>query len=64
MNNIMSLLPLLQNDPYKFLQQRGINIPPNLNDPNAIIQHLLNTGQVSQDQVNKAMSMRQAFMQR
>ena len=33
-------------------------IPQNLNNPNQIIQHLLNTGQVSQSQVNNAMQMR------
>jgi len=37
---------------------RKYNIPQNLNDPNQIIQHLLNTGQVSQSQVNNAMQMR------
>ncbi len=37
---------------------RKYNIPQNLNDPNQIIQHLLNTGQVSQSQVNQAMQMR------
>lgn len=40
---------------------RKYNIPQNLNDPNEIIQHLLNTGQVSQSQVNNAMQMRQFF---
>lgn len=34
------------------------NIPQNLNDPNEIIQYLLNTRQVSQSQVNQAMSMK------
>ncbi len=34
------------------------NIPQGMNDPNAIIQHLLNTGQVSQAQVNQIMQMR------
>jgi hypothetical protein len=29
-----------------------------MNDPNQIIQHLLNTGQVTQQQVNNAMQMR------
>jgi hypothetical protein len=29
-----------------------------MNDPNEIIQHLLNSGQVSQAQVNQAMNMR------
>lgn len=34
------------------------NIPQGLNNPNEIIQHLLNTGQVSQSQVNHIMQMR------
>ena len=34
------------------------NIPQEMNDPNQILQYLLNTNQVSQDQVNKAMRMR------
>ena len=34
------------------------NIPQNLTDPNDILQHLISTGQVSQDQVNKIMQMR------
>ncbi len=29
-----------------------------MNDPNAIIQHLINTNQVSQMQVNKCMQMK------
>jgi hypothetical protein len=39
------------------LSQR-FNIPQNLNNPNDIIQHLLNSGQISQAQVNNAMNMR------
>ena len=34
------------------------NIPQGINNPNDIIQHLLNTNQVSQAQVNQAMQMR------
>jgi hypothetical protein len=39
---------------------KRFNIPQNvnLNDPNAILQHLMNTGQVSQAQINGVMSMR------
>ena len=36
------------------LMQR-FNIPQNINNPNDIIQHLLNTNQITQDQVNGAM---------
>ena len=42
---------------YLLLRQKGYQVPQNiLNDPNAIIQHLLNTGQVTQDQYNVAAS--------
>ena len=44
-------------NPMAMLSKR-FNIPGNMNDPNEIIQHLLNTGQVSQAQVNQAMQMR------
>ena len=37
---------------------RRFNIPQNMTEPNQIIQHLLNTGQVSQSQVNNAMQLR------
>lgn len=33
-----------------------LGVPQNIaNDPQAIIQHLMNTGRISQDQYNKAM---------
>lgn len=46
-------------NPGAMLRQR-FNIPDgvNMNDPNSIIQHLLNTGQITQAQVNQAMQMR------
>lgn len=58
-NNILNLFQQLQSNPMRVLSQR-FNIPSNLNlnNPNDIIQHLLNTGQVSQQQVNQAMQMR------
>jgi len=34
------------------------NIPQGMTDPNDILQHLLNTNQVSQQQVNQIMGMR------
>lgn len=53
---ILSMLQQLQQNPAQLLAQR-FNVPGNLSDPQAIIQHLLNSGQVSQDQVNQAMQM-------
>lgn len=55
--NPMQLLMQLKSNPMSVLSQR-FNIPQGMNDPNQIIQHLLNTGQVSQDQVNNVMQMR------
>lgn len=55
-NNIMQLLAQIKSNPMAILGQR-FNLPQNLNDPNAILQHLLNTGQITQTQVNQAMQM-------
>lgn len=55
--NIMEMANQFRQNPMAMLQQR-YNIPANMNNPNDIIQYLLNTGQVSQAQVNNAMQMR------
>lgn len=57
MMNILQMVNQIKTNPASVLSQR-FNIPQNLNDPNEIIQHLLNTNQVSQEQVNRAMQMR------
>lgn len=57
MNDIMNLYQQMQSNPIQFLSKR-FNIPQNLNDPNAILQHLLNSGQVSQAQINNIMQLR------
>lgn len=62
MNNLMSQLQALRNNPMQFLMQRRFNVPQNIaNDPNAIIQHLMNTGQISQAQYNQAAQMAKQF---
>lgn len=59
--NMMSVLQNFKQNPMQFLAKK-YNIPQNIaNDPNAIIQHLMNTGQVSQNQYNQAMQMAQQF---
>lgn len=41
-------------NPMQMLMQNKINIPQNMaNDPNAIIQHLMNSGQMNQSQYNQ-----------
>lgn len=55
--NLLQALTQIKQNPMAILGQR-FNIPQNLSNPNDIIQHLLNTGQVTQEQVNQAMQMR------
>lgn len=59
--NPMQLLQQLQQNPVQFLKQAGLNIPDNLNSPNDIIQHLMNSGQVSQEAYNRARQMANRF---
>ncbi len=56
-NNIVGMLNQFKQNPMAMLSRR-FNIPQNMNDPNQILQHLLNTNQVSQAQVNRVMQMR------
>lgn len=59
--NMMQTLQQLRANPGQVLQQAGLNIPQGMNDPNAIIQHLLQSGQVPQEAYNKALQMVQQF---
>ena len=54
---LMNMYQQFKTNPMQLLSQR-FNIPQDMNNPNDIIQHLLNTNQVSQAQVNNAMNMR------
>jgi hypothetical protein len=55
--NLMQIYQQFKSNPIGFLAQR-YNIPQGISAPQDIIQHLLNSGQVSQAQVNRAMQMR------
>jgi len=57
--NPANLLQQLRSNPVSFLKQAGLNVPDNLNTPDGIIQHLMNSGQVSQNQYNRARQMAQ-----
>ena len=59
LNDLMNMYQQLRSNPMQMLGRR-YNIPQNinLNDPNAITQHLLNTGQITQEQYNNANNMR------
>lgn len=59
--NIMQMLNQLKANPIQFLQRAGFNVPANLNSPNGIIQHLMNSGQISQQNYEKARQMAAQF---
>jgi len=69
-NQLMSMYQQLRSNPVQLLARR-FNLPQgvNINNPNDIIQHLLNTRQISQQQLNAVVGMRnnpmvQQLMQR
>lgn len=55
--NFAGLYNQFMQNPIQMLNSK-YNIPADLKDPNAIIQHLINTNQVSQQQVNNLMQLR------
>lgn len=57
----LNLLAQLQQNPLAVLRQRGFNVPDNISNPQAIIQHLMNSGQLTQQQLNQAQMMAQSF---
>ena len=61
MSNMMQMMQQLKSNPMAFLQKR-FNLPQNIgNDPQSIVNHLVSTGQISQDAVNQAYQMMQKF---
>lgn len=59
--NPMQMLQQLQQNPVQVLRQAGLNVPDNLSNPNDIIQHLMNSGQVSQQRYEQARQMAAQF---
>lgn len=58
-NDIVNLYQQIRSNPMQMLSRR-FNIPQSVNqtNPNEILQYLLNTGQVTQSQVNQANAMK------
>ena len=54
--NLNNMLAQIKQNPMKVLGQR-FNIPQGLTSPQQIVQHLMNSGQVSQDAFNRAYQM-------
>lgn len=62
-NQMMGMLQQLKQNPMQFLMQRRMNIPQGIpmNDPQAILNYLVQTGQVTQEQINSAYQAAQRF---
>lgn len=57
---MMQMLTQLKSNPSALLSQFGI--PQNMmNDPKAVIQHLMNNGRITQDQYNAAVQQAQSM---
>lgn len=61
MNNPLQMLYQLKANPVQFLMQRRLNLPQGINDPNAILNYLVQSGQVSQQQINAAYQQARQF---
>lgn len=61
--NPMQMLQQLKANPMQFILQRRMNLPQNVNtsDPNAILNYLVQSGQVNQNQINQAYQMAQSM---
>ena len=62
-NQLFQSLQQLKANPMQFLMQKRLNLPQNvsMNDPNGILDYLVRSGQISQQQVNNAYMMLQRF---
>ena len=60
--NMMQMVQQLKSNPAQFLMKTKFNIPQNMmNDPNAMVNYLVQSGQVSQESYNKAYNMARQF---
>lgn len=60
MNNIFAMMQMIQQlkqNPSIMLKQAGYDIPLNMTNPNDIIQHLMNSGQITQQRFEQARQM-------
>lgn len=60
--SLMDIVQRLKQNPMQFLMQRRFNVPQTVvNDPNAILNYLLSSRQISQQTVNSAYQVAQRF---
>lgn len=56
-NNIKQAVDALKSNPYEILKQRGFTVPTGMNDPRQIVNHLLQTGQITNPKLQMAQRM-------
>lgn len=56
MNNIFNRIMQARQNPMAIISQR-FNIPQNIQKPQDMVQHLLDTGQITQEQLNQTVQM-------
>ena len=62
MYNVQDALRKLQENPCEFLKRAGANVPEDImHDPQAIVMHLIRTGQVSSPVLQRIMPMIQSM---
>lgn len=61
--NLLSMYQQFRANPAQFLLQHNISVPQNvsLSDPNAIMNYLVQSGRISQSQINNAYQAAQQF---
>lgn len=63
--NPMQVLSQLRSNPVQMLSKVGYNIPEGISsNPQAIVQHLLNTNQITQQRLNQSQMMANRMMGR
>ena len=56
-NALNRALEQIKRNPAETLKQRGFNIPAGMNNPQQIVQHLLQSGQIGNGKLQAAMQM-------
>ena len=55
--NPAQMLQQIRSNPAAVLRQRGLNVPDGMTNPQQIVQHLLNSGQITNSKLQMAMQM-------
>jgi hypothetical protein len=59
--NPMQMIQQLRSNPVGFLKNAGYNIPDGMNNPQDIVNHLMQSGQINNQRLQMAQKMAQQF---